>query len=147
MELPKRVEICPWGDIYVESMTGGGSGVRNQNANHLSGGIRGSSPVPTAAGSYREWKFLLAAGTWVFTLIYYMGSSAGIIDISLDGSVFVNDLDMYSAGASYNNVSDTTGIVVAASGIYTLRIEVVNKNASSSGYGFSQNWLAFRRTA
>lgn len=144
---PKRIDICPWGNWYsVHEVTGSASG-RSQDSTYLSGGNFGSGGGPSVAGWYVEYKVPLAAGTWAVTLIITTVSHRGIFDTKLDGVNIISGTDAYSAGLVTNVVVDTTGIVIAASSVKTLRFEVTGKNASSSAYSWGAQWLTFRRTA
>ena len=143
---PRRIDICPWGDWYAESTATSGAIARGQDSTCLSGGILGAGN-PTAIGTYREWKIPLSAGTWALTFIHSKNTFAGIVDVSIDGVVVVDDLDMYNGSSTRNNVSDTTGISITTSGVKTLRFEIIGKNASASHYSLGIQWITFRRTA
>lgn len=139
-ELPRRVDICPWGFWYATDTT-----TRSQYSGALSGG-RAYSGTRGSAGYYIEHKVLLDAGTWTFTYIGDTYVNQGIITVTIDG-VSVATIDSYSAGAVYSVPSTTTGIVLASAGIKTVRLEITGKNASSSGYNFLSEWYTFNRTA
>ncbi len=93
-------------------------------------------------------KILLQAGTYTLKLWYWKGTTAGIIDVTLGGTVVVNDLDFYNAGGlTYNNISTTTGIVIPAGDLINLDIEVVSKNGGSGDYGCQIQGIILYRTA
>ena len=92
------------------------------------------------------WKAWMGAGTWSLGFIYSTATNGGIIDVSVDGSVKINDLDLYGA-ASYCNVQTATGISIASAGEKDVKLEVVDKNVSSSGYYGWVDAIVLWRTA
>jgi len=107
-----------------------------------------------------EWDVLLAAGTWTLELGHGKNNTLGIFTVSLstDASTYTDvasspynasasTIDGYAASASYVNRSTITGITIATTGRYRLRLKMATKHASSSGYA-SELWgLRLLRTA
>jgi hypothetical protein len=103
---------------------------------------------------------LLAAGTWTFALIYEKNTDQGIVTVQLstDGSTFVSvgqapysasgsTIDTYGASATYGNRATLTGITIAATGIYRLKLLLATKNASSSSFVGRINNALLQQTA
>jgi len=106
-----------------------------------------SSPTPGYRGyaqavvqnSTIDYELLLESGTWSFTITSPKNNNAAIIStlMKLDGGAFgatVADFDLYNAGLTYDNISTVTGIVIATTGRYTIRLTNATKNASSSDF-------------
>lgn len=90
----------------------------------------------------------LVAGTWTLRIYHHKDTDHGKLDVYIDAAKVVSALDTYASGASDNNVSTTTGIVIAASGLKTLKIEVNGKNDLSSAYSaYLEGIIALWRTA
>lgn len=98
-----------------------------------------------ANGSWIEWKAWIPAGTWDLHLIRYRGPSEAILQLSLDGAA-AGTLDLYGS-STMNHPSSISGITVAETRIYTVRLSANGKNGSSGSYGINLNDLQFRRTA
>lgn len=145
-ELPERIDICPWGFWYAAADQAG-SVTRTANSAALGGGHLSHSITQTGVGTYREWKVLLAAGTWTLTYVHHREPGAGIWDVSLDGVVVDDNYDAYAAGSTYNSVREVSGVVVATTNVSTLRFEVVSKNASAVNYHLALQWINWKRTA
>lgn len=99
-----------------------------------------------AINNYIAWKVHLAAGTWTFRFLFDKTAASGISTVSLGGSTIAT-VDAYNGSTTRNNESTTTGIVVAATGVYELKFLQASKNASSSNYGWYLNAMDFTRTA
>lgn len=117
---------------------------RYQGAVYIGGGEAYDSGA-FADGDSISWYVNLAAGTYSYTMLVETAPSFGIVDCSLDASVFLS-ADFYSAGGAKNVNKSASGIVVAADGNYTLKLQANGKNASSSSYGFYPQWFSFLRT-
>lgn len=98
-------------------------------------------------GRWVEWQVWLPAGTWSLSAIHYAQSAQGILDLSLDGGASSGTIDCYSAGTVTNNKSTISGISVPTTKIYSVRLTVNGKNASSGGHAAYIMALQFRRTA
>ncbi len=121
---------------------GQGTWVTNLDvANLLSMRVRNSSANDADNISY---KVSLGAGTYSLRMIYEKNSDAPIVDFDIDATE-VGSVDTYGSG---NNHEDTTtGIVIADSGLKTLKVRADGKNGSSSGYELRIILLSLWRTA
>ncbi len=99
-----------------------------------------------AQGRWIEFQVWLPAGTWQLTQVGYRDTAQGILSITLDGGSVVGTIDNYGT-AGYVKFSPATGIAVATTGIYTVRLAASTKNASSASYAMQIDNLEFRRTA
>ena len=88
----------------------------------------------------------LGRGTYDVHLLYKTNSSHGKVDVSLDSQVIINQLDTYSA-AQVLNVTHEESNVVLKGGDYKLSLKLNGKNAASSSYFLSVNYISFRRVA
>lgn len=70
-------------------------------------------------------------GMYNITVWYTRATGGGIVNISINGSV-EKQLDTYGSAAN----KQSTMVSIGGYGTYTVKIEIVDKNASSSGYGF-----------
>lgn len=141
----ESVDDLPWIiGVPIMSYDSRSSGWARETYNGYIGGTTLYSD--NANGRWVEYQVWIPAGTWSFDLLSYRFSSQGIVDISLDGSE-VGSIDLYSGSSQLNYKSTATGIVVPETKIYTLRMTVDGKNASSSSYGFQYVGMQFRRTA
>lgn len=102
-----------------------------------------------ANGDELTWSWLLAAGSYVLSILGLTSSYGGIIDVygklSPDGSygALATGMDWYSAGIVYNIIK-TANITISTDGRWVLKTKVNGKHASSSGYYFYSTmiWLA-----
>ncbi len=100
-----------------------------------------------------DFLVVLAAGTWDLECMAIKGTDRGIITYYLDlksgtpGTTSVGTYDLYNAASLYNQRATVTGISVAATGVYTLRLKMATKNASASAYQGGLQHLQLRRTA
>lgn len=88
----------------------------------------------------------LPAGTYDMELWYRKNSTMGIVDVSIDGTVIFDNVDIYAASPTQSNVL-VTGIVIPTSGDHTFSLKAVGKNASASAYEILINAIVVRRTA
>lgn len=102
--------------------------------------------LPNDNTAYVEYPVLLQAGTWRLDAISDKANTRAILTFSIDG-VSVGTQDAYAASPSANFEASVTGIVVAATGVKTLRVSNPTKNASSSGYAGVLSQLVMRKTA
>lgn len=102
--------------------------------------------VASGIGDYLEWSVPLSAGTYSFGMIAPTNSDLGKAELKIDSSV-VATIDLYAGFLSWNQIITETGIVVATSGIKTIRLEIIAKNPSSSGNAFPWNSANIRRTS
>lgn len=93
-----------------------------------------------------NFKVMLQAGTYTFSVLTDTDVNRGIITFSVDGSS-VGTQDCYSSSTVHNVTKSVTGISVATSGIHTISYKMASKNASSSNYIVVLSVLSFIRTA
>lgn len=92
-----------------------------------------------------SWDLYIPAGTWSFTLYGYNGANRGIMTVQLDG-VTAGTVDQYAAAGAATR-GTIAGIVVAASGVKTVRLLMATKNASSTSFFGELAGFSFYRTA
>jgi len=109
--------------------------------------ITNSGFFPGSDGYWVEWDVPLAAGTYDCSIVAAQSTDAGQVDVLLDGTAVVSNADFYHATAVASKVVTTTGIVVATTKTYRVRVRVNSKNASAAHYYCALNRLRFRRTA
>jgi hypothetical protein len=105
-----------------------------------------SGQLPGYEGFWVEWDVALAAGTYECSLVGGKGPDAGQVDVLLDGTAIVTNADFWEGGIN-RVVRTTTGIVVATTKTYRVRLRVNSKNASSTNYFATINRIRFLRTA
>lgn len=99
-----------------------------------------------SSGQWIQFNVACASGTYNLDLFYYKAPNAPIVDISIDGTVVVNDFDMYGGSYLPHQKNTTTGITIPTDGNHTVRVTSVGKNGSSSGYGFGLFHILLNRT-
>jgi len=99
-----------------------------------------------ADGDNISYKVYLTAGTYTFYSLFKTYSGAAIMDIDIDG-VEVASFDGYSAGIVANVLFSQPNIVVAESGVKTVRLRVDGRHASSTGWSLNLINFQFARTA
>lgn len=82
-----------------------------------------------------ETSFLLKAGNYNFTFLHDKGTSRGIANVYLN-DVLQGTIDCYSASTIQINRT-ILNINVGYSGTHTLKIRMLSKNASSTGFVFN----------
>lgn len=87
-----------------------------------------------AVNDYRNLDFTIPAGTYTLEVHYVKSSIAGKLTISFDGAVLGTTTDMYAAANTYNQKVTFTGISAAGNGSHSIALQVLSKNASSTGY-------------
>lgn len=98
-------------------------------------------------GDNVSYKAYMRAGTYTCKILGQTGSAYGILKLKIDG-VEVVSWDQYSAAANtYNQISTTTSIVIATSGVKTIQVIVEGKHASSSDHYIVWSEIVFYRTA
>lgn len=102
--------------------------------------------VASSIGDYLEYLVPLSAGTYSFSILAPMNGDLGKAELKIDGDV-VATIDLYAGSLAWNQIITETGIVVATSGIKTIRLEIITKNPSSSGNSFPWNSAVIRRTS
>lgn len=130
-------------DAYLWDTISGSQTWTVDTATAQGGGFVGGEAI----NDYTEWVEWLDAGTWTLELWHITSTSNGVMTIALDGAALGATVDGYTGSTTRNNRVTRTGVVVATSGTHTLRVSVLSKNGSSSGYRSGVQAYAFRRTA
>lgn len=99
-----------------------------------------------ASGDYATFQVFLAAGTYTLKLLHPVNTNYGIAKFLIN-SVEVAAFDQYAAVPAYNLIKTQQGIVIATSGLKTLKLLVDSKNASSSNYYILFGRIVLFRTA
>lgn len=90
----------------------------------------------------------MAAGTYTIKTITSKSTDHGICSVYIDGGGAVGTMDYYNGGGlTKDNVSEITGINVAASGIKVVSFKMASKNGGSSGYNVFMSGIEIVRTA
>lgn len=91
-----------------------------------------SSP---AQNDIYEISFLLKAGSYSVTLLYDKGTTRGIATVYFDDAI-IGTIDAYASSTAAVNRSSFS-VSVASSGVHTIKLKMLTKNASSTGYVFN----------
>lgn len=137
-DLPGVVDVPPF--LYDNDS---GSLTLTQKTNQAWGSYINAGATQNA---WAEWKVWLPQGTFDLDVYGISSTNRGIAEFTLDGST-IGSQDWYSASGVFNVLKTITGINAPTTGIYTLRMTAVSKNASSSAFSLTPSWLQFRRTA
>lgn len=132
-------------DAYLwDTASSGSESFTVDTATHLGGGFT----TGEALNDYIEFTDWLDAGTWTLEIWHTTSTAAGVFTITLDGGAAIGaTVDGYTGSTVRNNRVTRTGISVGTSGLHTLRIAMLSKNGSSSGYRSGIQAYAWRRTA
>lgn len=114
------------------------------DVNQLCSGVLYNSS--NANGDNVSFNVYLAAGTYVLRILCFTSSYQGINDYDIDATE-VASFDLYSLATAYNVLKTQTGIVIATSGLKTIKLRVHGKNGSSLGFYANFTTLALWRTA
>jgi len=98
-----------------------------------------------ANGDNISWKVYLAKGAYTLRVATLTDLASAIVDFDIDG-VEVASFDLYSNPRVDNVIFTKTGIVIAASGLKTLRMRADGHNDSSIGWYAYFSVLALWRT-
>lgn len=135
-----HITILPFSYVSI----GQGTWVLSFDAGKYLGGAFWNSSATD--GDNVSYKVYLDAGTYTLLISGNTWPHAGITDIYLD-AVEIASFDWYADPVVKNVRQLQTGITVASSGIYTLKIQLDGKHASSNGYQFLPSYIALWRTA
>jgi hypothetical protein len=101
-----------------------------------------------AQNETRSWDVSLDAGTYVVDQMTLTNNDQGVMIWDLDANaVAIGPVDTYSAALGYNSVASLPSFVVATAGKHTLRVSMLTKNASSTGYFARLQRIQLRRIA
>jgi len=127
--------------VYPEQATtvAGGAIAWAAVTGQANGGIfRQATP---AVNDKLTFKVALKAGNYAMNVLALKTSGQGIQTIKL-GATTLATFDWYNATNVLNSMQSAV-IGVADDGLYTLTSEIASKNASSSGYTLSMNFIDF----
>lgn len=96
---------------------------------------RYASISSAAQNDVYELSFILKAGSYNLTFLYDKGTTRGIASIYLDDSL-IGSIDCYNGSTVAVNRTSYI-ITISKSGVHTLKIKMLSKNASSTGYAFN----------
>lgn len=114
------------------------------NVNQWGGGYFGNST--SADADELNYKIYLAPGTYTLASCGVENTDHGIMKVYIDGTLVMTK-DYYNAGgATYNVITNQTGISISSAGIKTVRVVVDGKNAGSSDYWLTLSYLALYLT-
>ena len=122
-----------------------GTWVVEAHSSSCTGG-RIDNATASATGNEITTPIYITPGTYSIYLTHFVDGSCGICKIGVGATVYAT-LDTYSAGSNWNVVSSATGVVIAETGVQTLRIYTNSKNGASSNYRLSLIKLVMARTA
>ncbi len=114
------------------------------DASAYTGWIAYNSSV--ANGDNISYQVYLAAGTYALLLLTVTATNRAIVDFDIDATE-VASFDCYSGAAVYNALKTQTGIVIATSGLKTLKARIHGRNGSSTGWFLNIIYIALWRTA
>jgi len=100
-----------------------------------------------ANGDSFSHSFLLAAGTYDFTVLGGAQTQYGMLDWYIDGVKVVSGQDWFAWSVTYNVLKITTGITVVYDGYHHLRGIVNGKNANATSYYISLIKYFFSQTS
>jgi len=114
-----------------------------KESNYLLNGlfVNGSN----ADGDSVNYKVYLEKGTYTLLYVSNTNNNYGITGIYIDEDHIV-DFDCYSAGLVITVSNKQTGIVIANSGLKTLKVKINGKNPLSSDYYTGIEYIALWRT-
>lgn len=95
---------------------------------------------------YLEWIMCLRAGTYTLTALYQGANNSGTITASFNGASQGGTQDFYVSSTTYNLVATWSNIVIATTGLVTIRLASNSKNGSSAGYNIAVQTLSMLRT-
>lgn len=92
----------------------------------------GSNP-PSTGAEFRG-TMLLQAGTYTFKYIGLKNTTYGVGTVYLNG-VSIGTINHYAASLQYNQTTTITGVVVATSGLHTIR-HIITSAGAGGGFQF-----------
>ena len=89
---------------------------------------------------------VLGKGTYDLHLVYSKDSDQGKLDVLIDSTVVINQLDTYDAATQHNEVHEESNVAIGG-GLHTLHFLVNGKNAASSNHIMRLQMISFRKVA
>jgi len=90
--------------------------------------------APAAINDYRNMDFDCPEGKYTVEVHYLKASVSGKFTLSFDGGVLGTTTDMYAAANTYNQKVTFTNVSVVGDGSHSVALQILSKNASSTGY-------------
>lgn len=134
--------------LYGSDVTGGsGAAPWTSNQTGASVGNHIDAYDGTAQNNYLTFSAYLNAGTYTFDFWGRQYSNAGIMTMQIDTVDQGISHDWYNAASSFDNKVTDTGIVIATSGVKTIKLIGATKNGASGGYALFIQMIQLTKTA
>lgn len=122
------------------SVTTSGVGTSTASESSASGGSYFQTDSSTSTGNWVEFNINVpASGTYSVNFGYKKNTARGTTQLKIDGINQGGTVDQYAGTPSYT--SSNLGNVVLAAGTHKFRFTVTGKNASSSSYAFTVDYV------
>jgi len=89
---------------------------------------------------------VIGKGTYDLHLVYTKDDNQGKLDVLIDSTVVINQLDTYDAATQSNQIHEETNVAIGG-GLHTLHFRVNGKNAASSNHVMRLQMISFRKVA
>jgi len=89
---------------------------------------------------------VIGKGTYDLHLVYTKDDNQGKLDVLIDSTVVINQLDTYDAVTQSNQIHEETNVAIGG-GLHTLHFRVNGKNAASSNHVMRLQMISFRKVA
>jgi len=89
---------------------------------------------------------VIGKGTYDLHLVYTKDDNQGKLDVLIDSTVVINQLDTYDAATQSNQIHEEANVIIGG-GLHTLHFKVNGKNAASSNHVMRLQMLSFRKVA
>lgn len=132
-------------NLIAYNSIGAGTWAFTNTTTHYNNGSFGNGATHSN-GDNVTYNVYLTAGTYSLRMIAKKLSGGGICKVYLNAEN-IAIFDTYNSGDLDNQIFSQTGIAITANGIYSLKLNLEGKNASSSNYYLFANGLALWRTA
>ncbi len=149
---PTEIDAAQGGSpivILPQHYTSIGAGTYRRGVNALSNYncyLDNGTALQSADGDNISYSVYIPAGTYTLEMVHRGLSTGGIVDIDID-AVEVASFDNYDTGETFNEISTQAGIVIASSGLKTLKLRLDGKNGASSDYQMTVALIVLWRTA
>ena len=105
-----------------------------------------SNTASHADGDEFTIPLVIGKGTYDLHLVYTKDDNQGKLDVLIDSTVVINQLDTYDAATQSNQIHEETNVEIGG-GLHTLHFLVNGKNAASSNHVMRLQMLSFRKVA
>lgn len=141
MTIPCTATFIPFHFDVVQSSVGSWAGAIDLSSNHP----LGLKNTTTGLNNEITHRVFLAKGTYTVGLYHSTGTDQGIRSLQLDG-VQIGTVDGYNASALTGQRAAIAGVTISESRVYSFKLKITGKNASSTNYGAIINAVYFLRT-